>query len=49
MIQNIDIQTIVTMIRALPKQYHTETIKIATGKYRMPVTFKELFKKISNG
>ena len=49
MIQNIDIESIVTIMRMLPKKHHTDTIKVAMGKYRLPVTFKQLFKKISNG
>ena len=47
--QIIDIEGIVTMMRILPKQYQTETIKIAKGKYKLPTTIGTLIKKLKNG
>ena len=49
MIHNIDIESIVTMMKIRPKKYKSNTIKIATGKYKLPLTFKQMLKKISNG
>jgi hypothetical protein len=49
MIQNIDIESIVTILKVLPKKHHTNNIKVAKGKYKLPTTFKQLIKKISNG
>jgi hypothetical protein len=49
MIHNIDIEGIVTMLRVLPKQYDTDTIKIARGKYKLPTTVKGLLKKLKHG
>ena len=45
----IDIKGIVTMMRMLPKQYHTETIKVAKGKHKLPTTIGTLIKKLKNG
>ena len=49
MIQNIDIKQIVTMMRVLPKQYDTESIKIARGKYQLPTSVGSIIKKLRNG
>ncbi len=49
MTQNIDIQGIVTMMKMLPKQYNTPTIKVAKGKNKLPTTIKEVIKKFRNG
>lgn len=49
MIQNIDIKQIVTMMRILPKQYDTESIKIARGKYQLPTNVGSIIKKLRNG
>jgi hypothetical protein len=49
MTQNIDIQEIVTMLKILPKQYDTPTIKVAKGKNKLPTTIKEVIKKFKNG
>lgn len=49
MIQNIDIEGIVTMMKILPKQYDTPTIKIARGKYKLPTTVGGLLKKLKHG
>ena len=45
----LDIQTITTLLRALPMKYSNENIKIARGKYKIATTWKEAFKKIKNG
>ena len=47
--QTISLEGIVTMMQMLPKQYDTEIIKIAKGKYKLPTTLKQLIKKIKNG
>ncbi len=47
--QIINLEGIVTMMKILPKQYDTETIKIAKGKYKLLTTIKQLFKKLKNG
>jgi hypothetical protein len=47
--QTISLEGIVTMMKMLPKQYDTETIKIAKGKYKLPTTLKQLIKKLKNG
>ena len=49
MTQNINIEGIVTMMRMLPKQYDTEVIKVARGKYKLPTTIGTLIKKLKNG
>ena len=49
MTQNIDIKQIVTMMRVLPKQYDTENIKIARGKYQLPTNVGSIIKKLRNG
>jgi hypothetical protein len=49
MTHNIDIQEIVTMLKILPKQYDTPTIKVAKGKNKLPTTIKEVIKKFKNG
>ena len=49
MVHNIDIKNIVTMMRSLPKQYQTESIKVAKGKYKLPTTLGTLIKKLKNG
>ena len=49
MTHNIDIQEIVTMLKILPKQYNTPTIKAAKGKNKLPTSIKEVIKKIKNG
>jgi len=48
-IQNIDIKGIVTMIRIMPKEYDTEVIKIAKGKYQLPTNIGSIIKKLKNG
>ena len=35
--QTIDIESIVTMMRMLPKQYDTEAIKVAKGKNKLMI------------
>jgi hypothetical protein len=49
MTHSIDIETIVTMLGMVPKKYHTNNIAIAKGKYQLPKTLMERFKKIANG
>jgi hypothetical protein len=49
MTQTINIESIVTMMRMLPKQYDTEAIKVAKGKYKLPTTIGTLIKKLKNG
>jgi hypothetical protein len=49
MIHNINIKEIVTMMRVLPKQYDTENIKIARGKYQLPTSVGSIIKKLRNG
>lgn len=49
MTQTIDIESIVTMMRMLPKQYDTEVIKVARGKHKLPTTIGTLIKKLKNG
>ena len=49
MIQNINIKEIVTMMRVLPKQYDTENIKVARGKYQLPTNVGSIIKKLRNG
>ena len=49
MIQNIDIEGIVTMMKMLPKQYNTPAIKVAKGKNKLPTTLREIIKKFKNG
>lgn len=48
MIHNIDIESIVIMMRALPAKYNTPTIKVAKGKYKLPTNFRSLVKRIIN-
>jgi hypothetical protein len=49
MTQTINIEGIVTMMRMLPKQYDTPTIKIARGKHKLPTTIGTLIKRLKNG
>jgi uncharacterized radical SAM superfamily Fe-S cluster-containing enzyme len=49
MIQNINIKEIVTMMRIMPKEHNTETIKIAKGKYQLPTNIGSIIKKLKNG
>jgi hypothetical protein len=49
MVQNINIEGIVTILKILPKQYDTPTIKVAKGKNKLPTTIKEVIKKFRNG
>jgi len=49
MTQNINIENIVTILKILPKQYDTHSIKVAKGKYKLPTTFKGILKKLKNG
>jgi len=49
MIQNINIEFIVTMMKILPKQYDTKAIKIARGKYKLPTNLGGILKKLNNG
>jgi hypothetical protein len=49
MIQNINIEGIVTMMRMLPTQYDTPAIKLARGKHKLPTTIGTLIKKLKNG
>jgi hypothetical protein len=49
MTQNIDIESIVTMMRMLPKQYDTPAIKLARGKHKLPTTIGTLIKRLKNG
>jgi hypothetical protein len=44
----IDFASIVTMLKFVPKKYKTKNIRIARGQYRLPVSFKELIKRIIN-
>lgn len=46
---NIDFQAIVTMLRIIPKKYKTDIVKVASGKYKLPLTVKQAIKKIRNG
>jgi len=49
MTQTINIDFIVTMMKILPKQYDTKTIKIARGKYKLPINLGGLLKKLNHG
>jgi len=49
MIQTINIESIVTMMRMLPKQYDTKVIKVARGKHKLPTTIGTLIKRLKNG
>jgi hypothetical protein len=49
MTQNIDIKSIVTMMRMLPKEYTSQHIKVAKGKYQLPTNLGSLIKKLKNG
>jgi hypothetical protein len=49
MTHNINIEEIVTILKVLPKQYNTPTIKAARGKNKLPTSIKEVIKKIKNG
>jgi hypothetical protein len=49
MIHNINIEEIVTILKILPKQYNTPTIKAARGKNKLPTSIKEVIKKFKNG
>jgi hypothetical protein len=49
MIQNINIENIVIMMRALPEKYDTPRIKIARGRFKKPTTLKERIKKLIHG
>jgi hypothetical protein len=49
MIHNINIEAIVTIMKILPKQYDTPTIKVAKGKNKLPTSIKEIIKKFKNG
>jgi hypothetical protein len=49
MTQNINIEEIVTILKILPKQYNTPTIKAATGTNKLPTSIKEVIKKFKNG
>jgi hypothetical protein len=49
MTQNINIEEIVTIMKTLPKQYNTPTIKVAKGKNKLPTSIKEIIKKFRNG
>ena len=49
MTQTIDIESIVTMMKMLPKQYNTPSIKVAKGKNKLPTTLREIIKKFKNG
>ena len=46
----INIEAIVTMLNALPASKHdTDRIKVARGKWKLPTSIKQLFKKLKNG
>lgn len=45
MTQNINIESIVTMMRQLPIQYNTPVIEIARGRFKKPTTLTERIKK----
>jgi hypothetical protein len=45
---SIDFKNIEVMLKLVPKKYKTESIRIARGKYKLPVTFKQLIKRIIN-
>ena len=49
MTQTIDIEGIVTMLKIVPKEYKTNNIKVAKGKYKLPTTIRQLIKKLANG
>ena len=49
MSNSIDFSTIVTMLKLVPKKYRTDTVKVAKGKYKLPLTLKEAIKKVRNG
>lgn len=49
MVDSIDLISIVTMLKIVPKKYSTNTVKVAKGKYKLPTTIKQAIKKISNG
>jgi hypothetical protein len=44
MIQSINIESIVTMMKQLPTKYDTPVIEIARGRFKKPTTLKERFK-----
>jgi len=37
------------MLKIVPKEYKTNNIKVARGKYKLPTTIKQLIKKLANG
>ena len=46
----INIEAIVTMLNALPaSKYDTDRIKVARGKWKLPTSIKQIFKKLKNG
>jgi hypothetical protein len=47
MTHNINIESIVTMMKQLPTKYDTPVIEIARGRFKKPTTLKERFKKFS--
>lgn len=47
MVQNINIEFIVTTLKTLPGKYDTPVIEIARGRYKKPTTFKERIKKFT--
>jgi hypothetical protein len=44
----IDFKNIEVMLKLVPKKYKTDNIRVARGKYKLPVTFKQLIKRIIN-
>jgi hypothetical protein len=49
MTQNINIELIVTALKIVPNKYNTPAIKMARGKFKLPTTLKQVFKKLRNG
>ena len=47
--QNINIEFIVTTLKMMPAKYNTPAIKIAKGRFIIPTSIKQIFKKFKNG
>ena len=45
-IKEINFEGILTLLKHVEYKYSTEYIKLAKGKNKLPVTFKEMFTKV---
>ena len=45
MIQTIDIESIVTIMKQLPIEHNTPVIEIARGRFKKPTTLRERIKR----